>query len=116
MVGLYEPKDASDPYWGRGSYFAAGPAEGDSPARWDAVFVADEEDVTLPGTPPTVHLDYRVRTDAVSLDDVDALRADVAGFTTDVNAAELRLVTSLPGVLSDVDAEASALGRTGRRP
>jgi putative ABC transport system permease protein len=112
VVGVYEPKDVSEPYWGVGSYFAASPAAGDAPATMDAVFVADEEDVTLPGAPPTVHLSYPVGTEGLRLDDVEALRADLAGLTTDVNAAELRLITSLPGVLSDVDAEVSSLGRT----
>ena len=112
VAGLYEPRDVADPYWGVGSYFAAAPAQGDSPATVDAAFVADEEDVTLPGAPPTVHLSYPVRVDALRLDAVEAVRSDLAGLTTDVNAAELRLVTSLPGLLSDVDGEVSALGRT----
>ena len=112
VVGLYEPSDASDPYWGVGSYFAAAPAQGDSLATVDAAFVGDEEDVTLPGAPPAVHLSYPVGVAGLRLDDVERLRTDLAGLTTDVNAAELRLVTSLPSILSDVDAEASALGRT----
>ncbi|HEX6871312.1 MAG TPA: FtsX-like permease family protein [Micromonosporaceae bacterium] len=113
VAGLYTPSDASDPYWGRGGYFAAGAPDAESSLpRIDAVFVADEQDLTLPGSLPSVHLDYRLRTDAVRLDDVDQLRSDLSGFETDVNAGEMQLATGLRGVLDDIEAEASALGRT----
>ncbi len=113
VTGLYEPTNAADPYWGRGGYFAAGPPSGESSLpRLDAIFVTDEEDLTLPGQLPAVYLDYQLRTDAVRLDDVGHLQTDLQGFNTDVNAGQLRLTTELQGVLNDIGAEASSLGRT----
>ncbi len=113
VAGLYQPADAVDPYWGAGGYFAAGPAGGDSGrARIDAVFVADEDELTLPGVLPSVHLDYPLRTASIGLDDVAPLQAEVENFHTAVNAARLQLATSLPDVLTDIDTEASSLGRT----
>ncbi len=113
VVGLYTPKDPADPYWGRGGYFAAGAPEGESALpRIDAVFVGDEDDLTLPGALPSVYLDYRLRTADVGLDDVGALRSELAGFTTDINAAQMQISTALSSVLDDIDTETAALGRT----
>ena len=120
VAGLYTPVDADDPYWGRGGFFAAGMPDSESSLpRADAVFVGDEQDLALPGSLPSVHLDYRLRTDTVRLDDVERLRADLGSFETAVNAAEMQLSTALRGVIADIDADATALGRTvpiDRRP
>src|SRR4051794_952033 len=79
IVGLYTPRDAGDPYWGQGGYFSAGVPVGDSAlSRMDAAFVGDEVELTLPNEPATVQVDYRLRTDTVSLDDVAKLRADLS--------------------------------------
>ncbi len=113
VTGTYQPSNASDPYWGRGGYFAAGPPDDDSGLpRVDALFVGDEQDVTLPRTLPSVYLDYRLRADSVRLDDVNALRGDLSSFETAVNIRQLQLSTSLRAVLDDIDTEASALART----
>lgn len=113
VVGLYTPVDAGEAYWGRGGYFAFGAPDSESALpRSDALFVGDEEDLSLPGALPSVHLDYQVRTDGVRLDDLPALRAELSRFETEVNAAELRLISALRGVLDDVDAEIATLGRT----
>lgn len=113
VTGIYGPKDASDLYWGRGGYFAAGAPDGESSLpRVDAVFVGDEQDLTLPRALPSVYLDYRLRTANVRLDDVARLRSDLAGFETDVNRRQIQLSTALRGVLDDIGTEASALGRT----
>lgn len=113
ISGLYEPKDVSDAYWGRGGYFAAGsPSSESSLPRLDAIFVADEQDLILPASIPSVHLDYRLRVPTVRLDNLAPLRAALTGFETDVNARQMQLVTALRGALDDIDAEAAALGRT----
>ncbi|MDT5024362.1 MAG: putative transport system permease protein [Micromonosporaceae bacterium] len=113
ITGIYRPNDASEPYWGRGGYFAAGAPDSESSLpRVDAVFVGDEQDLTLPRGLPSVYLDYRLRTDSVRLDDVARLRTDLAGFETEVNGRQIHLSTSLRGVLDDIGTEASALGRT----
>ena len=113
VAGLYTPDDPNDPYWGRGGFFSAGQPDNDSSLpRVDAVFVGDEADLTLPGALPSVYLDYRLRAETVRLDDVDRLRAELADFETSVNGAQLRLTTSLRGVLNDIDGETTALGRT----
>ena len=113
IAGLYAPKNPNDPYWGRGGFFAAGMPDGESSLpRVDAVFAADEADITLPGALPSVYLDYRLRADTVRLDDVGRLRVDLASFETAVNGAQLQLSTALRGVLADIDADAAALGRT----
>jgi len=113
VAGLYTPVDADDPYWGRGGFFAAGMPDGESSLpRADAVFAGDEQDLALPGSLPSVHLHYRLRTNTVRLDDVEALRADLGSFETSINAAEMQLSTALRGVIADIDADATALGRT----
>jgi putative ABC transport system permease protein len=113
VTGIYRPTDASEAYWGRGGYFAAGAPDSESSLpRVDAVFVGDEQDLTLPRALPSVYLDYRLRTDSVRLDDVARLRSDLAGFETEVNGRQIHLSTALRGVLDDIGAEASALGRT----
>jgi putative ABC transport system permease protein len=113
VVGLYTPKNPSEEYWGRGSYFAAGAPDTESALpRIDAVFVGDEQDLTMPGGLPSVHLDYPLRADLVHLDDVPRLRADLSGLETDVNGAQMQLTSSLRGVLDDIDADAATLGRT----
>jgi putative ABC transport system permease protein len=113
VVGLYTPKDANDPYWGRGGYFAAGAPDSESSlARLDAIFVGDEGDLTLPGAQPSVFLDYQLKTKSIRLDDVAALRSDLSGFETDVDAAQVTLSTALRSVLDDIDTQAAALGRT----
>lgn len=113
VAGIYTPSDPQDAYWGRGGYFAAGGPDGESALpRVDAIFVGDEQDLILPGAMPSVHLDYRIRTESVRLDDLPGLRAALSGFETDVNARQLQVLTGLRGELDGVDAEASALGRT----
>jgi len=110
IAGIYQPRDPAEDYWGRGGYFGAGTADPESPlSRVDALFVGAEEDLALPGAQPSVRLDYPLDAAAVRLDDVGRLRTDLGGFTTDVNAAQLRLTTALPSVLDDIDREASAL-------
>jgi len=111
IVGFYTPKDATDPYWGRGGYFTAGAAN-EGPDRIDAAFVADEVELALPSAAVTVQIDYRLKTDAVALDDVPGLRADLSSFTTAANARRLQVESALRGVLDDVDVEIGALGRT----
>ena len=96
VVGTYTPTDPAEPYWGRGGYFAAGAPDSDSALpRMDAVFVADEQDLGVPGTQPSIHLDYRLDPASVTLDDVAAVRADLAAFETAVNAAEIQVATGL---------------------
>jgi ABC-type antimicrobial peptide transport system permease subunit len=113
VVGIYTPRDAAEPYWGRGGYFAAGAPDSESALpRIDAVFVADEQDLVLPGAQPSIHLDYRLTPGRVSLDDVATLQADLASFETAVNAAEIQLITGLRQVLDDVGDEVASLGRT----
>ena len=71
VAGLYTPDDPTDQYWGRGGFFAAGPPDSDSSLpRVDAVFVADEEDLTLPGRPavglPGLPAAHRRRSDSTT--------------------------------------------------
>ena len=49
--------------------------------RVDAVFVGDEQDLTLPHALPSVYLDYRLRTDNVRLDDVARGNLPLSGPT-----------------------------------
>lgn len=113
ITGIYRPIDANETYWGRGGYFAAGAPDAESSLpRVDAVFVGDEQDLTLPRALPSVYLDYRLRTDSVRLDDVARIRADLSAFETEVNGRQIQLSTALRGVLDDIEAEATALGRT----
>lgn len=113
VVGLYEPSDPADPYWGRGTYFAAGMPDSESSLpRVDAIFVTDEQDLTLPGALPSVYLDYGLLSSTVRLDGVAKLRTDLSGFETEIGAQQMQLLTALRGVLEDVDRSASALGRT----
>jgi putative ABC transport system permease protein len=113
LTGVYQPTNASDRYWGRGGYFAAGPPADESGlARVDALFVGDEQDVTLPRTLPSVYLDYQLRTGDVRLGDVPGLRADLSGFETQVNSRQIQLSTALRSVLDDVGRENKALGQT----
>src|SRR5262245_60050402 len=113
VVGLYEPSDPTEAYWGRATYFAAGMPDNESALpRADAVFVTDEQDLTLPGALPSVYLDYRLLSSTVRLDGVAKLRTDLSGFETEIGAQQMQLLTALRGVLEDVDRSASALGRT----
>jgi len=113
VAGLYEPGNAADPYWGRGGYFAAGMPESESALpRMDSVFVADEQDVTLPGALPSVHLDYRLKTSTVRLDSVGQLRTDLSGFEREIGVLQMQLSTALRGVLEDIERDATALGQT----
>jgi predicted lysophospholipase L1 biosynthesis ABC-type transport system permease subunit len=112
VAGVYEPRNPSEPYWGRGGYFAAGDVDQETALpRVDALFVGTEDDLGLPRAVPTVRLDYDLDTSGVDLDAVPGLRSDLASFTTAVNAAEFQLSTALPEVLDDIDTEVSALGR-----
>lgn len=112
VSGIYEPRNATEPYWGRGGYFAAGDVDqGTALPRIDALFVGTEDDLGLPRAVPTVRLDYDLDTSGVDLDAVPALHSDLASFTTAVNAAEFQLTTALPEVLDDIDTEVAALGR-----
>jgi hypothetical protein len=106
IVGFYTPKDATDPYWGRGGYFTA------ASDRIDAAFVDDEVELAVPSAPVTVQIDYRLRTDQVSLDDLPSLRQNLTSFTTAANARRLQVESALRGVLDDIDVETAALGRT----
>jgi hypothetical protein len=113
VVGLYEPEDAAEPYWGRGGYFTSGTTDPDAALiRTDSIFVADEQDLAVSGAAATVHLTYQLRPATVGLDDVGPLRADLGAFGLDVAAAQMELATTLPAVLEDVDRETAALGRT----
>ena len=51
----------------------------------------DEVELALPTAAVTVQIDYRLKTDAVGLDDVPGLRADLSSFTTAANARRLQL-------------------------
>jgi hypothetical protein len=106
IVGLYNPRDVTDPYWGRGGYFTAGTD------RIDAAFVADEVELALPSAPVTIQIDYRLRTPEVRLDDLPSLRANLISFTTAANARRLQVESALRGVLDGVDVEVASLGRT----
>lgn len=113
VVGKYDPLAATEPYWGRGGYFAAGPpvGEADRP-RIDAVFVAAESDLARTGAYPSIHLDIPVETETVRLADLPALVDALADFETAVNAAELELRSGLRSVLDDVDREITVLDQT----
>jgi putative ABC transport system permease protein len=119
IVGFYTPKDATDPYWGRGGYFTAGPNAGSpgtntsaATGRIDAAFVADEVELAVPSAPVTVQIDYRLNTGQVRLDDLASLRQNLTSFTTAANARRLEVESALRGVLDDIDVETAALGRT----
>jgi hypothetical protein len=113
VVGLYSPTDPTEVYWGHGGYFSQGLTDADSAlVRVDTVFTSDEDDLALPGAVPSVDLDYRLRTDAVRLDDTGYLRADLAGLSADLHQRQLVLSTALGSVLDDITTDTNALGRT----
>jgi len=94
IVGIYAPKDATDPYWGRGGYFTAGSAN-EGPDRIDAAFVADEVELALPSAAVTVQIDYRLKPASITLDDVPALNSQLASFETEMNGASFTSLSAL---------------------
>lgn len=114
VVGVYEPRQSADPYWGRSVYFAHGGADPvtGSP-RIDALFVGDPAVVPAdPAAVVTASLTYPLRTDAVRLDDLTGLRAGVAELRTAAGPAGLELVTELPAVLDRIAADRRAVEAT----
>jgi hypothetical protein len=114
VVGVYQPGDPADPYWGGTVYFTHGGFDPVSGApRVDAMFTGDPAAVVAdPTAVVTAALTYPLRPAAVRLDEVAGLRADLAGFHNAVRAAGLELSTELPAVLDDVAADRAAIGRT----
>jgi putative ABC transport system permease protein len=113
VSGLYSPKDPGDPYWGRGGYFAAGlPDDEAALPRIDAVFAGDEQDLTLPGAPPSISLEYRLKPGTISLDEVPGLNADLSAFETEMNGASLSSLSALRDVLRDIGAQTVELSRS----
>ena len=114
VVGTYTPKDATEKYWGRTVYFAAGAADPNTDAeRIDAVFTASPEDVRRERSATLYsRLEYPLRTDEVRLDDVTAVRDGITALATNVRRSDFELTTALPSVLDQVADDQAAIGRT----
>jgi predicted lysophospholipase L1 biosynthesis ABC-type transport system permease subunit len=114
IVGLYEVKSATDPYWGGNAYFVNGAdPTGMVPRRLDAVFTPSEEIVRFdPQAQVTTHLELALRSDNVTVDGVPALRQQLKEFGQSVKAANLTIATALPQTLDDVAAQQRDLSRT----
>jgi hypothetical protein len=124
VVGSYTPVDQSAGYWGRTVYFTTGgfdPATG--APRVDALFTGAEQDVRAdPAAVVDLALTYPRRPGTVRLDDLPAVRADLAalpaaaalrgGPAGDGGAGGLRLETDLPAVLAGAAQDRAAIGRT----
>lgn len=112
VVGIYAPKDTTEPYWGHTAYFGAGGTT-DGAERIDAVFTSAEDDVARNGEASVgLWLEYPLRTGAVRLDDVGALRTELGSFGLALRAAELELDTALPATLDSVAADQQGIRRT----
>jgi putative ABC transport system permease protein len=113
VVGTYRPVDPGALYWGRTAYFTQGgfdPATG--APRVAALFTAVESDVRVdPSVAAELQLTYPLHTDVVRLDDVAALRADLAALEAAVRVADLDLHTALPAILDGIAADQSAINR-----
>jgi hypothetical protein len=114
VVGVYQPGDPADPYWGGTVYFTHGGFDPVTGApRVDAMFTGDPAAVVAdPTAEVTAALTYPLRPAAVRLDEVAGLRADLTGVHNAVRTAGLELATELPAVLDDVAADRAAIGRT----
>jgi putative ABC transport system permease protein len=114
VVGLYTPRDATEAYWGRTVYFAAGAADPTSPAeRIDALFTGVQDDVRAErGGTVSTRLEYPLRTGSVRLDDTEPLRDGLAALASDLRGDDLEAATALPSVLDDVAADQRAIGRS----
>jgi putative ABC transport system permease protein len=114
VVGTYRPTDPGAPYWGRTAYFAHGGFDPTTGApQVDAMFTVAETDVQAdPQAVVQLSLTYPLAPGAVRLDDVDALRADLATLDSAVRIADRELHTALPAILDDIAADQAAIGRT----
>jgi putative ABC transport system permease protein len=114
VVGLYTAVDPADGFWGNNGYFAHGAQSVDAGAmRLDAVFAGAEENIALSTAAPiSLRLAYPLVVDAVQLDDVATIRAELGSLGLALNASELQLETSLLSILDDVSRDQRALGQT----
>src|SRR5262245_3902500 len=114
VVGVYTPNDTAERYWGRTAYFTGGAPPGDASAeRVDAVFTTAEDDIrAVAESTVAMRLDYPLRTDAVRLDDVERLPAELSALGADLGGAELNVDQALTATLQDIDADQRAIGRT----
>ncbi len=113
VVGLYDPKDTTEGYWGRTVYFAAGvdPTGGDD--RLDAMFTNVQDDIrTEKSATLSTRLEYPIDTADVGLDDVTRLRDSVNLLINRLRGDDLDLDTALPSILTDAAADQVAISRT----
>jgi putative ABC transport system permease protein len=113
VVGLYDPKDTTEGYWGRTVYFAAGtdPTGGDD--RLDAMFTNVQDDIrTEKSATLSTRLEYPIDTADVGLDDVTRLRDSVNVLVNRLRGDDLDLDTALPSILTDAAADQAAISRT----
>jgi hypothetical protein len=111
VVGLYEPSQAGEAYWGRTAYFSGGPTDGGE--RIDTIFTGAEDDIRIDGESVlTLRLEYPLRTGALRLDQVGPVKAELGSFGLALRAAELDLDTALPATLAEVDADQRAIVRS----
>lgn len=105
IVGLYEPKDASDPFWFGHNYFDATAATFSTPNIVDSVFVAKSEFGVLSGKPIIrASIDYPLDPGQIRLADVPKLKQDVAALPSRLPKIDgyriATLTTGLKGVLA----------------
>jgi hypothetical protein len=113
VVGLYQPKDPGEAYWGRTVYFAAGADPAGGPERLDALFTNEQRDLRLERSATlSTRLEYPIDTTGVGLDDVTALRDGINSLVNRLRGDDLQLATALPSILTDAAADQAAIGRT----
>lgn len=114
VAGTYQPRDESEPYWGRTVYFTHGgfdPATG--APRTDAIFTRAEIDLHAdPDAVVGLSLFFPLDSHAVRLDDVPALRTELQQLHSAVRVADLELDTALPAILDGVAGDQDAIART----
>ncbi|HEX4057299.1 MAG TPA: FtsX-like permease family protein [Galbitalea sp.] len=105
IVGLYTPKNASDPFWYGHNYFDATAATNTTPNIVDSIFVTKSEFGALHGHMIVrAYVDYPLDPAQIRLADVPKLKQNVAALRSHLPMADgyplANLTTSLNGVLA----------------
>ncbi|WP_169734209.1 FtsX-like permease family protein [Hamadaea tsunoensis] len=118
IVGTYTPRDPVGSEWGAHVYFTEGViADPNSVEKkgypTDAMFAGAEEDVkAVPSATLNMEIVYPVAVGSVKLDDVAALRDQIASASVDIAGGDLALNTQLPGILDEVSHDQAEISRT----
>ncbi len=112
IAGIYQVRDAAEPYWWGGGQLAGAPGTTADPRdRVEAVLTGDVAARRWPGASGSrTELDFPVRPERIDMDTVPALRAALARLDTVAEADQITVGTGMISAFDDARKEQRAIG------